>query len=100
MHVYDEERTIAMDSGNVGIGTTAPAGILDIFSTDTAKEVYLTANYAAANQNSNSMRLNFVGQSQTAGFGIQALNVASYGKKDLVFYSHNASDYTTYGEVM
>ena len=63
-------------------------------------EIYLSANVNSSNQNSDSPRLNFIGRGQTAGFGIQAINVTGYGKKDLVFYAHNSSDYTTYYEVM
>jgi len=63
-------------------------------------EIYLSANVNNSNQNSDSPRLNFTGRGQTAGFGIQAINVTGYGKKDLVFYAHNSSDYTTYYEAM
>lgn len=88
-------------SGNVGIGTTVPSGALDIKKDPSVSgsEIYFTGQ-SGAYQNSNSLRLNFVGSDQKAGFGIQAINAGSYGIKDLVFYAHNAADYTSYDEVV
>lgn len=90
--------------GNVGIGTTAPAGALEIQRDPSVagNEIYFTGQ-SGANQNSNSLRLNFVGYAQTAGFGIQAINASGYGTKDLVFYAHDLNkhaDYTSYDEVV
>lgn len=92
-------------SGKVGIGTTAPAGNLDIQSDPSVagNEVYLTGQAGGANQNSNSLRLNFVGYAQKAGYAIQALNAQAYGGKDLVFFAHDGNlhpDYTSYEEVV
>jgi hypothetical protein len=89
---------------NVGIGTTSPNGALAIQRdpTVTGNEIYFTGQ-SGANQNSNSLRLNFVGYAQTAGFGIQALNTNGYGTKDLVFYAHDLNkhaDYTSYDEIV
>lgn len=88
--------------GNIGIGTNNPRGKLEVyFGNDSSnREIYFTSQQNGANQNSNSPRLNFVGAYQKAGFGIQALNVGGYGKKDLVFYAHNSKDYNTYYETV
>lgn len=90
--------------GNIGIGTATPAGPLDIVKNPAVadNEIYFTGQ-SGANQNSNSLRLNFVGLNQKAGFGIQALNTGGYGTKDLVFYAHDANiqpNYTGYDEVV
>ncbi len=88
-------------STRVGIGGETPKGILDVSGDPTGlgNEVYFTGQ-SGANQNSNSLRLNFVGIDQSAGFAIQAVNVSGHGRKDLVFYGHDANDYTTYNEVV
>ncbi len=98
------QSNIFPNSGSVGIGTVGPAGALDIQKDPTiaGSDVYFTGQ-SGANQNSNSLRLNFVGYAQKAGYAIQALNITSYGGKDLVFYSHNTSlhsDYTSYDEAV
>ena len=100
IYTNNAERIRVTLAGDVGIGSSIPVGILDVFSTNASKEIYFTGNYAGANQNSNSIRLNFVGMDQTAGFGLQAINTGSFGRKDLVFNNHNANDYTTYSEAM
>ncbi|CAL2059558.1 hypothetical protein [Tenacibaculum sp. 190524A05c] len=84
--------------GKFGVGTTLPKGKFEVYAENENKEIYFKAQHDGRNQNSDSPRLNFVGKSQTAGFGIQAMNSGGYGKKDLVFYAHNASDYTSYYE--
>lgn len=65
-----------------------------------SNEIFIRSNSASNYQNNDTPRLNFVGYGQTAGCGIQAVNVSAYGVKDLVFYNHNATDYTTYYEAM
>jgi hypothetical protein len=87
---------------NVGIGTNNPAGLLDVLATTTGAvpDIYFRGQISGANQNSSSPRLNFVGLAQSAGYSIQAINMSSFGMKDLVFSAHNASDYTTYYEAV
>lgn len=99
----ENNRFLINSMGRICIGGNgAPAGLLDIYGDPSVSgnEVYLTGQASSANQNSNSLRLNFVGYAQKAGYAIQAVNVGSYGIKDLVFYGHNATDYTTYQEVV
>lgn len=92
-------------TGNIGIGTLTPAGVLDIQRDPltSGNEIYLRGFTVGENQNSNSLRLNLVGLDQKAGFGIQAINEGAYGSKDLVFYAHSGDlhyDYTSYDEVV
>lgn len=93
-----KERIKVTANGNVGIGATSPQGKFEIYSIDENKEIYFRAQHDGRNQNSDSPRLNFVAYNQSAGFGLQAVNSGGYGKKDLVFSAHKASDYTTYYE--
>ncbi|CAL2088880.1 hypothetical protein [Tenacibaculum sp. 190524A05c] len=95
---YNDTYMVFSPNGYVGIGSTAPQGKFEVYSKDENKEIYFRAQHDGRNQNSDSPRLNFVGYAQTAGFGIQAMNSGGYGKKDLVFYGHKASDYTSYYE--
>jgi hypothetical protein len=103
-----EQLRLGYDAANYSSFTTSSSGSLTISpSGGTLKlatsEIYFNGYQPGQNQNSNSARLDFVGDGQTAGFGIQALNTAYYGTKDLVFYAHDGTvhnDYTSYDEVV
>lgn len=103
-----EQLRLGYDATNYTSFTTSSTGGLTISPTGgtfnlPATEIYLTGQQPSQYQNSNSPRIDFVGNAQTAGFGIQALNTAFYGTKDLVFYAHNGfvhNDYTSYDEVV
>ena len=98
------------NAGNVGIGTSSPGAILDVQGQD----IYLNATSkvvlanAFSGVNSNSPELAFYGQSFNAGYSgggvygpsIQGVNQTSFGRKDLIFYQHDAGDYSTRTEAM
>ena len=94
------ERIRILSTGYIGVGTLTPQGIFDITYRHATLDgnIYLTGNKAGANQNSNSPKLNFVGEGAAASYAIQAVNTGTYGRKALVFYGHNSDDYTTYQE--
>ena len=95
-------------SGSVGIGTSSPSGILDVIGTNillgATSKVVLSYNLGTS-ANSNSPELAFYGQSYDAassiyGPSIQAINQTTFARKDLVFYQHNAADFTNRYEAM
>jgi hypothetical protein len=86
------------DAGSFSYHTGKLAVYTGLDAAQTSHELYLISGKNAANQNSDSPRLNLVGRYQTAGVGIQAVNSSAYGWKDLVIYTHAANDYTTYSE--
>jgi uncharacterized coiled-coil protein SlyX len=103
-----EQLRLGYNATNYSSFTTSSSGGLAITPTGgtvnlAGSEIYFTGAQPNQYQNSNSTRLDFVGEGETAGFGIQALNAAFYGTKDLVFYAHNGylhNDYTSYDEVV
>ncbi|HET7117791.1 MAG TPA: hypothetical protein VFI29_14955 [Hanamia sp.] len=103
-----EQLRLGYDANNYSAFTTSSTGGLLISPSGKTfsllgQEIYFDGYQSGQNQNSNSARLNFIGDGETAGFGIQALNSAYYGTKDLVFYAHNGivhNDYTSYDEVV
>ena len=95
-------------SGSVGIGTSSPSGILDVIGTNillgATSKIVLSYDYGTS-ANSNSPELAFYGQSFAAstsvyGPSIQAVNQTTFSRKDLVFYQHNAADFTNRYEAM
>ena len=85
----------------VGIGTANPNGMFHVHCTQNGSgEVYFTSNTGNINQNNDSPKLILAGEYQTAGVSLQAVNVATYGRKDLVILQHDANDYVTAYEAM
>ena len=85
----------------VGIGTANPNGMFHVHCTQNGSgEVYFTSNTGNINQNNDSPKLILAGEYQTAGVSLQAVNVAAYGRKDLVILQHDANDYVTAYEAM
>jgi hypothetical protein len=94
--------------GNVGIGNSSPSGVLDVIGTNiflgATSKIILSYDYGTST-NSNSPELAFYGQSFAAstsvyGPSIQAINQTTFARKDLVFYQHNAADFTNRYEAM
>lgn len=98
------------DSTNnrLGIGTDSPNGTLDVRSSDIllgATNKIILAYDLGTSANSNSPELAFYGQSFSSptsvyGPSIQAVNQTTFARKDLVFYQHNAADFTNRYEAM
>jgi hypothetical protein len=97
-----------INATGVGVGTTSPSGVLDVIGTNVflgATSKIVLSYDLGTSSNSNSPELAFYGQSFSAassvyGPSIQAVNQTTFARKDLVFYQHNAADFTDRYEAM
>lgn len=92
--VYIDEPSLRL-----GIGTTAPAGKLQIASSQSDRVII---SNSTVNYNLSSPKLSFFGYStgQITGPSIQKISDGGYGSGRLAFFQHPGIDYTTETEVM
>ncbi|TSC75002.1 MAG: YapH protein [Parcubacteria group bacterium Gr01-1014_30] len=93
---------VTVRSGNVGIGTTGPVGPLTLAAATAGARVTLTST---GSTNDNTPRLEFYGGTPSntnnkVGPAIQGVSEGTWGRHALVFYQHDANDYTTESEVL
>jgi len=101
LNVYGQatSRFVVKNGGTIGIGTTTPAGVLDI--NGGASGNVILSSYG--DTNANSPKLSFWGDptGRTAvGPSLQGVSSGGNGRHDLVFFQHDANDYTTSAEAM
>jgi hypothetical protein len=94
------EKMRITDSGNLGIGTSSPAGRLQIRTSAGGVGLVLDAN--TSDSNSNSPVIDFRGEASAGqGCRIAGVNTGTFGRKALVFYtSDTQSDTYTPAERM